>query len=151
MDTTTVKELRDRTGISVMQCKEALDEAGGDVEEALKFLKEKGLVVAAKKADRALKSGTVTSYIHGGSDLGVMMELLCETDFVAKNNDFKTLAKDIAMHIAAMNPDTPEDLLKQEFIREPEKTIEELIKSNVQKFGENIDVGEFKRFSIGGR
>jgi elongation factor Ts len=99
-----VKELRDKTGVSVMQCKKALEEAGGNFEKALAILMEKGSEIALKKADRDLKSGLIASYVHGNGTIGVLVELLCETDFVARNKDFKECAEDIAMHIAAMNP-----------------------------------------------
>ncbi|MDP1625166.1 MAG: elongation factor Ts [bacterium] len=114
--TDLIKELRDTTGVSVMQCKKALEEAGGDKDKALIILKKKGAEAAAKKGDRTLASGTIQSYIHSTGTSGVMVELACETDFVAKNDEFKKLAHDIAMHIAAMRPEflkkddiTPED------------------------------------------
>ncbi|MEI6478674.1 MAG: translation elongation factor Ts [bacterium] len=102
--TEQVKELRDRTGISIMQCKKALEEAGGDMEKALILLQKKGAEVADKKSDRSLGAGVVVSYIHNTGTVGTLVELWCETDFVAKNEEFKALAKDIAMHIAATNP-----------------------------------------------
>lgn len=111
-----IKELRDRTGISIGQCKKALEEAGEDMEKAVVILSKKGGDIAAKKAGRTLKSGTVGSYVHGGK-VGAMVELLCETDFVAKNEDFKKLAYDIAMHIAASNP----TFLKKEDITEEDQ------------------------------
>ena len=100
-----VKELRNKTGISVMQCKKALEDADGDLDKALEILKTEGAEIASKKGDRALGSGTIAAYLHGGGTIGVMVELACETDFVARNEDFKALAHDIAMHVAAMNPD----------------------------------------------
>lgn len=99
-----IKDLRERTGISVMQCKKALEDAGGDFDKALSLLKQKGAEIASKKAGRELGSGVVTSYIHSDNKMGVLLELLCETDFVAKNDEFKALADDIALHVAAMNP-----------------------------------------------
>lgn len=102
--TEQIKELRDSTGISVMQCKKALEEAGGDMEKALIILRKKGGDIAAKKADRTLGAGIVAAYIHGNASVGSMVELSCETDFVAKNEEFKVLAYDIAMHVAALNP-----------------------------------------------
>jgi elongation factor Ts len=102
--TEQIKELRDKTGVSVMQCKKALEEAGGDEEKALIILRKKSGDIAAKKADRTFNAGTVQSYVHGNSNVGVLVELNCETDFVARNPDFVTLARDIAMHIAAVNP-----------------------------------------------
>lgn len=103
--TEQIKELRDSTGISVMQCKKALEEAEGDMEKAVALLKKKAGAAAAKKSDRSLGSGVVTAYIHSNSVVGVMLELGCETDFVAKNEGFKPLAHDIAMHIAGMSPE----------------------------------------------
>ena len=102
--TDQVKELRDRTGISIMQCKKALEEASGDMEKALVLLKKKGAEIADKKSDRSLGAGVVASYIHSTGSVGAMVELWCETDFVAKNEEFKALAREIAMQIAATNP-----------------------------------------------
>jgi len=130
-----VKELRDRTGISVMQCKKALEEAGGDMEKALIILQKKGAEVAAKKSDRNLGAGVVTSYIHAGGNVGAMVELFCETDFVSGNEEFKRVAYDIAMQIAATNPKylsiddiTPEDRekAKEVFVKEVEGKPEEM-------------------------
>jgi elongation factor Ts len=103
--TDTIKELRDRTGVSVMQCKKALEEAGGDIEKALIILKKKGADSVAKKGDRTLASGAIAAYVHSTGSVGTMVELACETDFVAKNPEFKQLAYDIAMHVAAQNPE----------------------------------------------
>lgn len=100
-----VKQLRDETGVSIMQCKKALEEAKGDREKALMALRKKSSEIAAKKSDRALGSGVVAAYVHANGSVGAMVELACETDFVAKNEDFKKLAYEIAMHIAAMNPE----------------------------------------------
>ena len=103
--TEQIKELRDRTGISVMQCKKALEEARGDMDKAIEILKKKAGAVASKKSERNLGAGVIASYIHGTKNVGVMIELGCETDFVAKNEDFTVLANDISMHIAAMSPE----------------------------------------------
>ncbi len=115
--TEQVKQLRDKTGISIMQCKKALEDANGDAEKALVILRKKGAEIADKKSDRALGAGIVSSYIHGNGAIGAMVELWCETDFVAKNEDFKTMAKDIAMQIAATNP----EFLSTEDIQEDAK------------------------------
>lgn len=119
--TEQVKELRDKTGVSIMQCKKALEDASGDFEKALILLKKKGAEIAEKKGDRALGAGAIGSYIHSSGNIGAMVELWCETDFVAKNEDFKMLARDIAMQIAATNPKflkmediTPEERVKAE-------------------------------------
>jgi elongation factor Ts len=115
-----VKELRDKTNAGMMDCKKALTETGGDLEKAVDFLRKKGLAVAQKRADRATSEGTVETYIHAGGKLGVMVEIGCETDFVAKSDMFKAFAKDVAMHIAASNPvsikreDIPADLVARE-------------------------------------
>jgi elongation factor Ts len=103
--TEQIKELRDKTGVSVMQCKKALDEAGGDMEKALVILKKHSKDIASKKADRVFGAGAIAAYVHSNGTMGAMVELVTETDFVAKNEDFKTLARDIAMHITATNPD----------------------------------------------
>lgn len=188
--TDDVKKLRDATGISVMQCKNALEEAGGDYDKALLILQKKGSALAAKKADRELGAGAVAAYVHSNKEVGSMVVLHSETDFVAKNEEFTALAYDIAMHIAAANPqyvkradidetklaeikalfekevaDKPDNLkeqilegkvsaylknivlLEQDFIKDPEKTIQALIEGAVQKFGERIEVGQFTRYS----
>lgn len=143
-----IKALRAQTGLSIMQCQKALEEAGGDKVKAIALLKEKGAEIAAKKGERSLGAGTVAAYIHSGDKVGVMIELLCETDFVAKNPEFKSIAKDIAMHIAAMNPTEIAELVEQPFIKDPGQNVSDLINSTVQKFGERIEVGHFVRFSL---
>ncbi len=119
VNTDLIKELRDMTGVSVMQCKKALEEADGDKDKALVILKKKGAEAAAKRGDRTLAAGTIQAYIHSTGSTGVMVELGCETDFVAKNEDFKKLAYDIAMHIAAMKP----EFLNKEDITEEAKAL----------------------------
>ena len=146
--TEDIKNLRDQTGLSVMQCKSALEEAGGDKTKALAILKAKGADIAAKKSGRDLGAGTVVAYIHANGTVGTLLELLCETDFVAKNPEFKALAYDIAMHVAAMKPETSEELSTQAFIKDPARTIGDLVNGAVQKFGERTEVGHFVRFSI---
>ncbi len=127
-----IKELRDETGVAVMQCKKALEDAGGDMEKARMFLRKKSGEIAAKKGDRTLGAGVVASYIHGNASVGALVELSCETDFVAKNEDFKKLAYEIAMHIAAANPkyrvetdisDADREKAKVFFAEEVEKTM----------------------------
>ncbi|MAZ40697.1 elongation factor Ts [bacterium] len=149
--TDQVKELREKTGISVMQCKKALEEAGGDMAKAMEVLKTTGTHVKEKKSGRDLNSGVVQAYIHGDGDIGAIVELLCETDFVAKNEEFKQLAYDIAMHVAAMNPADKDTLVKSDFVKDPSHTIDDLIQTATQKFGERTEVGNFTRFSITGR
>ena len=158
--TELVKHLRDKTSVSVMQCKKALEEAGGDVDKAVAILASKSAEIALKKGDRTFGAGVIASYIHNTGNVGAMVELLCETDFVAKNEEFQTLARDIAMQVSATNPThlKAEDpgageagegvLLSQSFIKNPEVTINNLIQSAVQKFGEKIELSRFIRFSI---
>ncbi len=143
-----------------MDCKKALDESNGDVDKAEQILKEQGIASAAKKAGRDTDQGLIETYIHSGGRIGAMVEVNCETDFVARTKEFSDLAHDIAMQIAAMNPSTLEEnntdaesdnssLLKQPFIKDPSKNIQELINETVGKLGENIRVRRFKRFSLG--
>ena len=146
--TEQIKQLREETGLSIMQCQKALEEAGGDKAKAIELLKAKGAEIAGKKSDRTLGAGSVVSYIHSGETIGVLVELLCETDFVSKNPEFKAVAKEIAMHVAAMNPDDTAELLGQPFIKDPGLNISDLINNTVQKFGERTEIGRFTRFSI---
>ncbi len=146
--TEQIKELRDLTGVSVMQCKKALEEAGGDMEKAKVALRKISKASADKKASRTLGAGAVASYIHNNGTVGAMVELLCETDFVARNEEFKSLAREIAMHIAAMGPENTEELLGQDFIKDSETTISGLVEQAIQKFGERTEIGQFTRFSI---
>ena len=191
---TQVKELRDRSGVGMMDCKKALQESDGDLEKAFDYLRKVGVAKAQKKEGRSTKEGLVVSYIHPGSKLGVILELNCETDFVAKTDDFLQLGNDIAMHIAATNPlgvdsgDISEDvlsrekaiyveqanssnkpadiiekmvdgrvkkffkenvLIEQEFVKDPNKTIKDIITDTIGKLGENIVVSRFQRFQLG--
>ncbi len=143
-----IKALREETGLSIAQCRFALEEAGGDKTKALEILKKNASGIALKKGDRSLGAGSVAAYIHSGDTVGVIIELLCETDFVAKNPEFKATAKEIAMHIAAMNPSNTEELLAQPFIKDTSKTIADMINGTVQKFGERTEIGRFTRFSV---
>ena len=189
-----VKELRERTGAGMMDSKKALAATEGDMDKAIDFLREKGLAAAAKKAGRIAAEGLVESYIHGGGRIGVLVEVNCETDFVAKTDAFKSLVKDIAMHIAAANPSylrreevpaaelehekmvlseqarnegKPEKiiekmvagriekyykevcLLEQPFVKDPDKTISDLITESIAKIGENIAIRRFTRYQLG--
>lgn len=189
-----VKELRERTGAGMMDCKKALSATDGDLEKAIDFLREKGLAAAAKKAGRVAAEGLVEAYIHGGGRIGVLLEVNCETDFVAKTDAFKELVKDIAMHIAATNPSylkreevptaeleheqavlaeqarnegKPEKiiekmvagriekyykevcLMEQPFVKDPDKTISDLITESIAKIGENISIRRFTRYQLG--
>jgi len=148
-DIKLLKQLREETSASIADCRVALEETDNDYKKALEWLKKRGLEKAGKKADRETSQGLVDSYIHHGGKIGVLLELRCETDFVAKTDDFQKLSKEIGMQISAMNPQDVEALLKQEYIRDPKMTIEELIKSTIGKLGENITVARFQRYSLG--
>ncbi|MGD9685967.1 MAG: translation elongation factor Ts [Desulfobacter sp.] len=189
-----VKDLRAATGSGIMDCKRVLAEADGDMDNAIDLLRKKGLAKAAKRAGRSTSEGIIYSYIHTGAKLGVLLEVNCESDFVAKTEDFEKFAKDIAMHIAAANPAglVPEDvdqsviekereiyraqmleegkpeniidkivdgkvekfykevcLLSQQYIKDPQKTVEDVLKETIGKIGENIQIKRFARFQIG--
>lgn len=146
--TEQIKELREKTSISVAECKKALEAAGGDMDKALEELKARGAAIMAKKGDRELAAGAVAAYIHSGT-IGALVELHAETDFVAKNEGFVTLANDLAMQVAAMDPANIDELLTQPFIKDGSVTIGDLVKNAVQKFGERIEVIRFSRFSVG--
>ena len=192
-----VKELREKTGAGFMDCKKALTEASGDLKQAVRWLREKGLAAAAKKAGRATSEGLVGTYLHAGGRIGVLVEVNCETDFVAKTPDFQNLVKELAMQVAAASPalpryvrreDVPAEIVEQEreifraqakssgkpekviekiaegkvdkffsdvclleqpFIRDPEKTVKNVVGEAIAKFGENINVRRFARFQLG--
>jgi len=148
MDLELIKKLREETGAGIADCKEALKESDGDMDKAKEWLKKKGLDKASSKSGREVKAGVVEVYSHSGK-VGVLVELLCETDFVGKTPDFKNLAHELALQIASMNPSSVEDLLAQEYIRDGTMTIDQLIKSVVGKLGENIQVGRFERIALG--
>ncbi|HEY4505968.1 MAG TPA: translation elongation factor Ts [Candidatus Paceibacterota bacterium] len=143
-----IKELRERTNLSIMQCKKALEESDGDMEKALKHLATQGASIAEKKSTRELKAGVISSYVHSTKTVGAMLELNCETDFVAKNEEFVTLGYEIAMHVAAMKPADVAELLIQPFIKDPSKTIGDMVTEAVQKFGENTAIRRFTVFSV---
>ncbi len=163
VDASKIKQLREETGAPVMDCKRALDEAGGNLDGAKQKLRERGAAIAEKKAGRVAAQGTINSYIHGGGRIGVLVEVNCETDFVARSDDFKTLVREIAMQIAATDPrwigneeDAPAEypenelpLLKQPFIRDEKRTVQELVHEAVGKLGENIVVRRFTRYELG--
>lgn len=148
IDLKAVKKLRDATSASFADVRKALDEAKGDEKKALEWLKKRASEIAAKKADRETGEGIIEAYIHNGGKVGVLVELLCETDFVAKTDEFKFLAKEIALQVAAMDPKDVETLLKQEYIRDSSQTIELFLKSIIGKLGENILIKRFTRFEI---
>jgi elongation factor Ts len=189
-----VKELREKSGAGMMDCKKALVETDGDIEKAISYLREKGIAKAAKKAGRSTSEGLIVSYLHPGDKLGTMVEINCETDFVAKTDDFRALAKDIAMQVAAANPlavrreEIPEEivakekeiyrtqalnekkpekiidrivegkldkffaencLLEQTFIKDQDRTVNDIINETIAKLGENMGVRRFVRFRVG--
>ena len=148
-DIKILKELREQTGASIADCRMALEETDNDIKKAQEWLKKRGMEKAGKKSDRETGEGLIEAYIHAGGKVGVLVELLCETDFVARTDDFSKLAREIGMQVAAMNPDTVEDLLKQEYIRDSSMTMEQLVKSVIGKLGENIIIKRFQRFAIG--
>ncbi|MEN9881186.1 MAG: hypothetical protein RLZZ308_369 [Candidatus Parcubacteria bacterium] len=154
-----IKQLREETGLSLAQIKKALEEAGGDKEKARAVLAQYSAASAEKKADREITAGVVSAYVHSSKTIGVLLELGCETDFVAKNEEFVALAHDLAMHVCAMAPTSinNEDgngeetsLMKQSFIKNGDMTVEQVISGAVQKFGENTRVTRFVRYSIAG-
>ena len=159
-----VKELRKRTNVGIADCKEALSETGGDMEKAVEFLKQRGVAIAEKKRDELVTEGVIEAYVHHTKRIGALVELNCETDFVARTAEFKELAHDLAMQIAAAAPrfltseEMPPDveteaqvvcLLSQPFIKDPAKTVQEVIAETVAKVGENIKVRRFARFELG--
>lgn len=171
MSADAIKELRESTGCGIMDCKKALDEAKGDMKKAKELLRERGLQMALKKADRSAKEGRVEAYIHNGSKIGVILEVNCETDFVARSDDFALFCREVAMHIAAMAPkyikkddvspgvvpegEKPEDfakahcLLSQPFVKDASKSVGDLLNELVSRIGENIVVNRFARYKIG--
>lgn len=162
--TAMVKELRDRTGAGIMDTKRALDAAGGVMEEAEKALAEKGLATAMKKGGRETSEGVIQSYVHTGNRIGAMVELNCETDFVARTPEFNELARDLAMQVAAMSPihierdmvpedagdvPTEEVLTEQQYIKDPGKTVSELVTEMIARVGENVRIRRIARFELG--
>jgi len=146
--TEQIKKLRELTEVSVMACKKALEQAGGDIEKAILILRKQGAEIAKKKSEREVKAGVIESYVHNNNQVGVLVEIRSETDFVARNEEFRTFAHNIAMHIAASNPADIEELLGQAYIKEPEITISDYLKQMIQKFGENIKINRFFRCSL---
>ena len=158
-----VKELREQSGAAIMQCRNALIETQGDIEKALQILKQQSIFQAEKKAKRSTTQGLIEAYVHAGGRVGAMVEVNCETDFVARTNEFKELAHHLAMQVVAMNPQfiskealPPESelepqtacLLLQPYIKDPARTIQEIIMETIAKVGENIRVSRFARFEL---
>ncbi|HEB13841.1 MAG TPA: translation elongation factor Ts [candidate division WWE3 bacterium] len=146
--TEQIKKLREETQAPVMAIKNALKETGGDEEAAKEILREKALARAEKKQDREATDGMVFSYIHLGGKVGVLLDLRCETDFVARTEDFQKLGRELALQIASMDPERVEDLLEQDYIREPDKKISEVVKEVAGTVGENIKVERFTRYAL---
>ena len=143
-----VKQLRESTGAGMLDCQKALEASKGDIGKAVEILRKKGEKIAEVKQGRSTKEGVVEAYIHSNKKIGVLVELRSETDFVARNPEFQKLAHDIAMQIAATSPESIEDLLVQESIRDPKTTIGESIKQAIQKFGENIEISHIERLAL---
>ena len=161
--TEMIKECRELSGAGIMDCKRALEQAGGNMERALEILRQQGLARAAKKAGRVAMQGLVDAYIHAGGRIGALIEVNCETDFVARTDEFRQLVHDLAMQVAAMNPsrvgyegeEVPEEdeegaaLLDQAFIKDPSITVRDLVNQAIGRLGENIVVRRFCRFELG--
>jgi len=147
-ETEKIKNLRDKTGISVAVCKQALEVGNGNEAAAMEWLRQKGMEIAEKKSSRGTKAGIIESYIHNNGQVGVLLELKSETDFVAKNSVFKDLGHNLAMHIAASNPADVAVLLEQPYIKNLTTTVSGYVNEFIQKFGENIEVARFERFEI---
>jgi len=145
-----VKELRLKTGAGMMDCKKVLTETDGDEERAIELLRERGIAKAAKKSDRIASEGLVTTYVTEDGKIGAVVEVNAETDFVAKNDEFKKFVSDVAKQIVEKNPATVEDLLKQQSIAEPEKTVEEVLTNKIATIGENMSIRRFERFETSG-
>mgnify|MGYP001604571254 FL=1 len=148
IDNLQVKKLRDLTGASMMDCKRALENAAGDFDKAQHHLKEQGFKIAEKKSSRSTEAGLIEPYVHTDGKSGSLVEVLCETDFVARNPIFKELAHDLAMQVVAMDPKDNAGLLASVFVKNPSETVAEYIHSKVALLGENIKVGRFARFQI---
>lgn len=145
-----VKKLREQTGAGLTDAKKALEEVNGDYDKALAAMKKKGFDKAIKRAEREAKAGIVGTYSHDGR-IGVVVEVNCETDFVAKTDEFKELVKDLCLQIAAIEPENVEGLMKQEYVKDPSKTIDDYIKEHIAKLGENIVVRRFERLELGAK
>lgn len=148
-DLTKLKKLREETGISFSLCKKALEESGEDLEKAKKLLISWGAEKVKDKSDRATGQGVIASYVHHNRKLAAMVELMCETDFVSGNEEFQRLGQELAMQTASLRAKNAEELLSQEYIRDPKKKVSDLIKEGVLKFGENIKIGRVMYWELG--
>jgi len=147
--TDQIKALREKCGAGVMECRTALEEVMGDEKKAFEILKKRGREVAEKKKERETKQGIIEAYTHGGGKVVAVVELLCESDFVARNEEFRALAHELAMQVAAMAPKNVEELLEQEYIRDASRKIADLLTEAVAKIRENIKVGRIARLELG--
>lgn len=148
IDTQAVQQLRERTGCGIVDCKKALETAGGSFEAAIEILRKKGADIAATKSGRSATQGVISSYVHPGALVGVLLKLHCETDFVARSADFQNLAHDLCLQIAALDPAGVEELLDQEYIRDTGRKVGDIVKEVIVKVGENVQVGAFTRYSL---
>ncbi len=142
-----VQKLREMTGAGIMDCKKALEDAGGDLDKAVSIINERGQIKAQARTGRKTGAGILETYIHNNR-VGVLLEIRCETDFVARTDDFRNLAHDLAMHIAAMDPKDGPTFLAQPYVKDQNMTVEALVKSVISKTGENVEVGRFCRYEI---
>ncbi len=147
--TEDVKKLRETTGARIMDCKKALEEANGDFAQAVKLVEAKGMARAEKNLDRETKAGFIANYVHMTGMTAALVEVVCETDFVAKNQEYRDLAREVAMQVVAMNPESVSELLEQEFIKDPSKTIGEMLKALSGKIGEKMEIRRFVRYELG--
>lgn len=143
-----LKKLRNMTKAGVLDCRAALENSGGDLEKAKKWLEKKGLDMAAKKKNKEVKSGVVTSYIHSNNQVGALIKISCETDFVSQTKEFREFANELAMQTAAMNPANIKELMEQEYIRDPKKKIKDLLNQIIAKTAENVKIEAVQRYSI---
>ncbi|MDO8452230.1 MAG: elongation factor Ts [bacterium] len=143
-----IKKIREETSAPIADIRNALEASKGNESKAKEWLRKKGFERADKKGEREVKAGTVQTYLHATGNSGATVVLLTETDFVSRTDEFKTLAREIAMQVCAMNPENEKELLSQPYIRDAGKTVGELIKENIAKFGENIQLKDFKRFQV---
>ena len=148
IDISEVKRLRELTGVGITDAKAALVETGGDFDKALQAMRKAGLTKADKRSERETRAGLIASYVHDGR-IGVLVEVNCETDFVAKTDEFKELVKNLCLHLAASEPQNVEELLKQSFVKNPDQIVGDYVKEHIAKLGENIVIRRFSRMVLG--
>lgn len=147
--TADIKKLREETGAGMMDCKKALDAAKGNYDEAVQVVKQRGLAKAEKKADRETKEGYIASYVHANNKVAALVEILCETDYVARNEEFQAMARDVAMHVVAMNPENVEALMADDFVKDSNITVKDMVMGVSGKIGEKFVVNRFSRYEVG--